>query len=49
MAETPVVKSLRAVPVAGRDCMLLNLSGAHGAFFASGRLDSTSIGNWLSP
>jgi len=33
MADTPVVKSLRAVPVAGRDSMLLNLSGAHGPYF----------------
>ena len=30
---TPVVASLRAIPVAGRDGMLLNLSGAHGPFF----------------
>ena len=29
----PVVTALRAVPVAGRDSMLLNLSGAHGPFF----------------
>jgi glucarate dehydratase len=31
--STPVVVSLRAIPVAGRDGMLLNLSGAHGPFF----------------
>jgi glucarate dehydratase len=31
--STPVVKSLRVVPVAGRDGMLLNLSGAHAPFF----------------
>ncbi len=31
--NTPVVTALRAVPVAGRDSMLLNLSGAHGPFF----------------
>jgi glucarate dehydratase len=30
---TPVVQSMRVVPVAGRDSMLLNLSGAHGPFF----------------
>nr|WP_294519666.1 glucarate dehydratase [uncultured Rhodopila sp.] len=30
---TPVVKSMRVVPVAGHDSMLLNLSGAHGPFF----------------
>jgi len=32
-ADTPVVTSLRVVPVAGHDSMLLNLSGAHGPFF----------------
>ena len=31
--STPVVKSMRVVPVAGRDGMLLNLSGAHAPFF----------------
>ena len=31
--DTPRVVSLRTVPVAGRDGMLLNLSGAHGPFF----------------
>jgi glucarate dehydratase len=30
---TPTVRSLRAIPVAGRDGMLLNLSGAHAPFF----------------
>ena len=30
---TPVITELRAIPVAGRDSMLLNLSGAHGPFF----------------
>ena len=30
---TPIVTELRVVPVAGRDSMLLNLSGAHGPFF----------------
>ena len=30
---TPVITALRAIPVAGRDGMLLNLSGAHGPFF----------------
>ena len=33
MSTTPVVTSLRAIPVAGRDSMLMNLSGAHGPFF----------------
>ena len=31
--STPVIRSLQAIPVAGRDSMLLNLSGAHGPFF----------------
>jgi len=31
--STPVITELRVVPVAGRDSMLLNLSGAHGPFF----------------
>jgi len=33
MTQTPVVTSLRAIPVAGRDSMLLNLSGAHAPYF----------------
>jgi glucarate dehydratase len=33
MTATPVVTGMRVVPVAGRDSMLLNLSGAHGPFF----------------
>ena len=33
MSTTPVVTALRVVPVAGRDSMLLNLSGAHAPFF----------------
>ena len=32
-SSTPVVTALRVIPVAGRDSMLLNLSGAHGPFF----------------
>ena len=31
--STPVVTALRVIPVAGRDSMLLNLSGAHGPYF----------------
>jgi glucarate dehydratase len=30
---TPIIESIRVVPVAGHDSMLLNLSGAHGPFF----------------
>ncbi|MBS1176275.1 MAG: gudD [Proteobacteria bacterium] len=32
-SPTPVVTAVRVIPVAGRDSMLLNLSGAHGPFF----------------
>jgi glucarate dehydratase len=32
-SRTPTVAQVRAVPVAGHDSMLLNLSGAHGPFF----------------
>ncbi|MES2956264.1 MAG: glucarate dehydratase, partial [Pseudomonadota bacterium] len=31
--STPRITDLRVIPVAGRDGMLLNLSGAHGPFF----------------
>lgn len=31
--STPVIQSMRVIPVAGRDGMLLNLSGAHAPFF----------------
>lgn len=31
--STPIVKSIKAIPVAGHDSMLLNLSGAHGPYF----------------
>ncbi|MEY4749931.1 MAG: glucarate dehydratase [Pseudomonadota bacterium] len=33
ISSTPVITALRAIPVAGRDSMLLNLSGAHGPYF----------------
>jgi glucarate dehydratase len=33
MAATPTIASLRVVPVAGQDSMLLNLSGAHAPLF----------------
>lgn len=33
MPATPVIQQLRVVPIAGRDSMLLNLSGAHAPFF----------------
>ena len=31
--STPRITDLRVIPVAGRDSMLVNLSGAHGPFF----------------
>jgi glucarate dehydratase len=33
VSATPFVTALQVIPVAGRDSMLLNLSGAHGPFF----------------
>src|SRR5438094_9240831 len=31
--ESPQIRTMRVIPVAGRDSMLLNLSGAHSPFF----------------
>ena len=31
--RTPIVTKVTVISVAGRDSMLLNLSGAHGPFF----------------
>ena len=45
-SSTPVITALRAIPVAGRDSMLLNLSGAHGPVFTRNLLLLTdSAGN----
>ncbi|WP_229474887.1 glucarate dehydratase [Pseudoduganella lurida] len=33
MNDTPVITAVRVIPVAGRDSMLLNLSGAHAPYF----------------
>lgn len=33
MKSQPIVTSFSVYPVAGRDCMELNLSGAHGPYF----------------
>jgi glucarate dehydratase len=33
VSGAPVITSMKVVPVAGRDSMLLNLSGAHGPYF----------------
>ncbi|MES2945478.1 MAG: glucarate dehydratase [Pseudomonadota bacterium] len=44
--SSPLVTSLRVIPVAGRDSMLLNLSGAHGPYFTRNILILTdSAGN----
>jgi glucarate dehydratase len=45
-ANTPIIKKVKVIPVAGRDSMLLNLSGAHGPFFTRNILILTdSSGN----
>ena len=40
-ANTPTITRLEAIPVAGRDSMLMNLSGAHGPFFTRNLLIAT--------
>jgi glucarate dehydratase len=46
LQQTPIITSLKAIPVAGRDSMLLNLSGAHGPYFTRNILILTdSAGN----
>ena len=46
VSSPPVITELRVIPVAGRDSMLLNLSGAHGPFFTRNILILTdSAGN----
>src|ERR1700761_3670324 len=40
--STPTITALRVIPVAGRDSMLLNLSGAHGPFFTRNLLILTA-------
>lgn len=46
LAPTPVITALRVIPVAGRDSMLLNLSGAHAPFFTRNLLILTdSLGH----
>jgi glucarate dehydratase len=45
-SNTPTITSVRVVPVAGHDSMLMNLSGAHGPFFTRNiLLLSDSSGN----
>jgi len=44
--NTPIVTSMRVIPVAGEDSMLLNLSGAHAPFFTRNLIILTdSAGN----
>ena len=31
--STPVITSVQVIPVAGHDSMLMNIGGAHGAYF----------------
>ena len=46
LASTPVITAMRVIPVAGRDGMLLNLSGAHAPFFTRNLLVLTdSLGH----
>lgn len=33
VSKAPVVTEMQVIPVAGHDCMLMNLSGAHAPFF----------------
>jgi L-alanine-DL-glutamate epimerase-like enolase superfamily enzyme len=46
MNTSPVISSLRVIPVAGRDRMLLNLSGAHAPFFTRNLLILTGEVKW---
>ena len=32
-STTPIIKSMQVIPVAGHDSMLMNIGGAHGAYF----------------
>jgi glucarate dehydratase len=44
--QTPIVTSMRVIPVAGQDSMLLNLSGAHAPYFTRNLVILTdSVGN----
>ncbi|MRW92876.1 glucarate dehydratase [Duganella sp. FT80W] len=44
--DTPRIVAMRVIPVAGRDSMLLNLSGAHGPYFTRNIVILTdSLGN----
>lgn len=42
-ATTPIVKSIRAIPLAGHDSMLLNLNGAHGPYFTRNTLNDAKV------
>ena len=41
LSDAPRVEALEVVPVAGRDSMLLNLSGAHAPYFTRNLLIAT--------
>jgi len=43
VAGAPVIASMQVIPVAGRDSMLLNLSGAHAPFFTRTSSSSPTI------
>ena len=43
--ESPTIRAVRVVPVAGHDSMLLNLSGAHGPFFTRNLVIVTDSAN----
>ncbi len=46
MGKSPEIVKMEVIPVAGRDSMLLNLSGAHGPYFTRNIVVMTdSIGN----
>jgi glucarate dehydratase len=46
MGITPIIVDMQVIPVAGRDSMLLNLSGAHAPYFTRNLfIMKDSIGN----
>ena len=45
---TPVLTELQVVPVAGRDSMLFNLSGAHGPYFTRNIVRRRCTRAWVS-
>jgi glucarate dehydratase len=45
LSQTPRIATMRVIPVAGRDDMLMNLSGAHGPFFTRNIVVITDTSN----